>query len=76
MGYTRGGLVNNGHDIVVPITPQMNSPRTCLGYYGVISSFPTTYLATTGEVLFVVGRVQIDLLEEKYTANCTELIVP
>jgi hypothetical protein len=31
MGYTKGGPWKNGHGIVVPITPEMKSPRTGLG---------------------------------------------
>jgi len=62
MGYTRGGLRKNGHGIVVPITSEMNSPRTSLGYDIVVASLPTPEPATTREILFVLRGVQTGLL--------------
>jgi hypothetical protein len=66
MCYNEGGIGNNGQGIVVPTTPKMKSPRTCLGYDASFSSLPTLCLATTMEVLFVVagGVYSIGCLEE------------
>jgi hypothetical protein len=68
MGHTRGGLKKNGQGIVVPITPEMNSPRISLGF-DVVTSLPTPHRVATREVLFVAGGVQIGLVEEKPTAE-------
>jgi len=59
MGYAERGLGNNGHGIVVPITLEMKSPRTSLGYNFFVSSLPTPGLTATREVLFFVGGVHI-----------------
>jgi hypothetical protein len=72
MGYTRGGLGKNGQGIVVPITPEMKSPRIGLGYDVFVASLPTPGLATTREVLFVAGGVQTGFLEEKPIVDCVE----
>jgi hypothetical protein len=47
MEYIGGELGKNGQGIVFLITPDMKSPRTCLGYDVVVSSLPTSGLVTT-----------------------------
>jgi hypothetical protein len=74
MGYIRGGLGKNGYGIVVPITPEMKSPRIFLGYDVVVASFPTLGLDATMEVLFVVGGFQFDFPEDKSIVNCDKQI--
>jgi len=68
MGYTGGGLGKNGRGIIAPINLELKSPRTCLGYDVDDSSLPTLGFADTKAVLFVVGSVQTELLEEQLTA--------
>jgi hypothetical protein len=65
MGYIRAGLGNNGQGIVVPITPEMKSPRMGLGYDIFVASLPTHGLATTMEVLFCAGGIQTGFLKEQ-----------
>jgi hypothetical protein len=74
MGYIGGGLGKNGQGIVVPITPEMKSPRIGLGYDNVVSSLPTPGLSATKEVLFVAGGVQTNFPEEKSIVDCAKLI--
>jgi hypothetical protein len=52
----------------------MKSPQIGLGYDVVVSSLPSPSLVATREVLFVVGGVQTDLLEEKPIIDCDEQI--
>ena len=59
MGYT-GGLRKNGQCIGVPIILEFKPLRIGLGY-----DVSTPIFADTKRVLFVVGGVQTDLLEEK-----------
>jgi hypothetical protein len=75
MGYTRGGLGKNGHGIDSPIMPDMLTPRKGLGYDNVVASFPTLGLATTREVLFVLGGVQIDFPVDQSTEPMDAMVI-
>jgi hypothetical protein len=48
--------------------------KTGLGYDVVVASLPTPSLATTKEVLFVVGGVQTSFLEEQPIVDCSKHI--
>jgi hypothetical protein len=74
MGYTKGGIGNNGQGIGVPITPEIKSPRKGIGYDIVVSSIPTPRLSTTKEVFFVAGGFQTGFPEEKPIVDCVEHI--
>jgi hypothetical protein len=73
-------LGKNGHSIVVPITPDMKSPRTGLGYDAVVPPCLHLDLLRPREVLFVVGGVQTFFLKEQPIVDCVEhideLVIP
>ena len=77
MGYTGGGFGKNGQGIVALVIPEMKSPRRCIGYDVVVSSFPTPSLAATREVFFIVGGFQNDFTTGHSTVELVdEMVVP
>jgi len=59
MGYTRGGLGENGCVIIVPISIEVYTLRLCIGYIVVIiTSLPIPSLSKPKEVIFVASGIQ------------------
>lgn len=74
MGYTRGRLRKNRHDIVVPIAPKMYISREGLGYDVLVSSLSSSGIAKSRKFVFVGGGVQTKLLEQQTSTKCVEHI--
>jgi hypothetical protein len=76
MAYTKRGIGKNGQGIVALVIPEMKSPRRCIGYDVVVSSFPTPSLAANKEVLFVAGGVQSNFPVDQSPELIDEMVVP
>lgn len=70
IGYTIGGLGNNGKGIAVPISHEMKTTRTCLGYVvSTVASLPTPNLTKPRKLLLVASGIQT---EEQSIVNYVE----
>jgi hypothetical protein len=73
MAYIGGWLGKSGWGIIVPISPKIQTNRESIGYDAIATNSPSTPgLVESRKVLFVVGEVQIELLDKKSTTDCHE----